>query len=214
VGRRAGSIATHNALQENNMTQPFHANGVGAERRVGAGERPAFAAKDVVVAVGSNFTTLDPYDANDTLSQAVAKSFYQGLFGLDKEMKLQNVLAESYPCRRTAGVYHQAAPGVKFQDGTDFNAEAVKANLDRASNPENHLKRYNLYKNIASTEAVDPTTVKITLKQPFSAFINILAHPATAMISPAALKNTAKRLASIRWAPGRISWTPGTRPIL
>ncbi len=38
----------------------------------------SFAAKDVVVAVGSNFTTLDPYDANDTLSQAVAKSFYQG----------------------------------------------------------------------------------------------------------------------------------------
>ena len=33
----------------------------------------AFAAKEVVVAVGSNFTTLDPYDANDTLSQAVAK---------------------------------------------------------------------------------------------------------------------------------------------
>lgn len=30
---------------------------------------PAFAAKDVVVAVGSNFTTLDPYDANDTLSR-------------------------------------------------------------------------------------------------------------------------------------------------
>ncbi len=28
----------------------------------------AFAAKDVVVAVGLNFTTLDPYDANDTLS--------------------------------------------------------------------------------------------------------------------------------------------------
>ena len=34
-----------------------------------AGRCPAFAAKDVVVAVGSNFTTLDPYDANDTLSR-------------------------------------------------------------------------------------------------------------------------------------------------
>ena len=54
----------------------------------------AFAAKNVVVAVGSNFTTLDPYDANDTLSQAVAKSFYQGLFGLDKEMKLKDKLPE------------------------------------------------------------------------------------------------------------------------
>ncbi|MBD3721037.1 hypothetical protein IE992_09475 [Klebsiella pneumoniae] len=45
---------------------------------------PAFAAKDVVVAVGSNFTTLDPYDANDTLSQAVAKSFIKACSALIK----------------------------------------------------------------------------------------------------------------------------------
>ncbi|SCC01516.1 glutathione transport system substrate-binding protein [Kosakonia oryzendophytica] len=150
---------------------------------------PVLAAKDVVVAVGSNFTTLDPYDANDTLSQAVAKSFYQGLFGLDKEMKLENVLAKSYTVSDDGLVYTiTLRQGVKFQDGTDFDAAAVKANLDRASNPANSLKRYNLYKNIDKTEVVDPSTVKITLKQPFSAFINILAHPATAMISPAALK--------------------------
>lgn len=66
---------------------------------------PAFAAKDVVVAVASNFTTLDPYDANDTLSQAVAKSFYQGLFGLDKEMNLKNVLADSYTVSDDGLVY-------------------------------------------------------------------------------------------------------------
>ncbi|MDU6922999.1 glutathione ABC transporter substrate-binding protein GsiB [Franconibacter helveticus] len=156
---------------------------------------PAFAAKDVVVAVASNFTTLDPYDANDTLSQAVAKSFYQGLFGLDKDMKLQNVLAESYTVSDDGLIYTiKLRSGVKFQDGTAFDAAAVKANLDRASNPDNRLKRYNLYKNIASTEAVDPATVKITLKQPFSAFINILAHPATAMISPAALQKYGKEI--------------------
>jgi glutathione transport system substrate-binding protein len=154
---------------------------------------PAFAAKDVVVAVGSNFTTLDPYDANDTLSQAVAKSFYQGLFGLDKDMKVQNVLAESYSVSPDGLVYTiKLRSGIKFQDGSDFNAEAVKVNLDRASSPQSHLKRSGLYRNIASTEAVDPTTVKITLKEPFSAFINTLAHPATAMISPAALKQYGK----------------------
>ncbi len=66
---------------------------------------PAFAAKDVVVAVRLEFHHADPYDANDTLSQAVAKSFYQGLFGLDKEMKLKNVLAEGYTVsERRAGV--------------------------------------------------------------------------------------------------------------
>ncbi len=129
---------------------------------------PAWAAKDAVIAVGSNFTTLDPYDANDTLSQAVAKSFYQGLFGFDKEMKLTNVLAESYQASPDGLTYTiKLRPGIKFQDGTDFNAEAVKVNLERASNPDNHLKRYNLFKYIATTEAVDPTTVKITLKQPF-----------------------------------------------
>nr|WP_024967561.1 glutathione ABC transporter substrate-binding protein GsiB [Pantoea sp. IMH] len=154
---------------------------------------PAWAAKDAVIAVGSNFTTLDPYDANDTLSQAVAKSFYQGLFGFDKEMKLVNVLAESYEASPDGLTYTiKLRSGITFQDGSDFNAEAVKVNLDRASNPDNHLKRYNLFKSVDSTEVLDPSTVKITLKQPFSAFINTLASPAAAMISPAALKKYGK----------------------
>ncbi|MBA0037745.1 glutathione ABC transporter substrate-binding protein GsiB [Pantoea sp. BIGb0393] len=154
---------------------------------------PAWAAKDAVIAVASTFTTLDPYDANDTLSQAVAKSFYQGLFGFDKDMKLTNVLAESYQASSDGLTYTiKLRSGVKFQDGTDFNADAVKVNLDRASNPDNHLKRYNLFKYIATTEVVDPTTVKITLKQPFSAFINNLAHPAAVMISPTALNKYGK----------------------
>ena len=160
---------------------------------VGAG--PAWAAKDAVIAVASNFTTLDPYDANDTLSQAVAKSFYQGLFGFDKDMKLVNVLADSYEVSPDGLTYTvKLHPGVKFHDGTEFNAEAVKVNLDRASNPDNHLKRYNLFKMIDKTEVVDATTVKIVLKEPFSAFINNLAHPAAVIISPAALKQYGKEI--------------------
>lgn len=157
---------------------------------------PAVAAKDVTIAVASNFTTLDPYDANDTLSQAVAKSFYQGLFGFDKEMKLENVLADSYQASPDGLSYViRLKKGIKFQDGTEFDAAAVKANLDRASNPDNHLKRFNLFKTIASTDVIDANTVKITLRQPFSAFINTLASPAAAMISPAALKKYGKDIA-------------------
>ena len=37
-------------------------------------------ARTLRFAVGSTFTTTDPYDANDTLSQAMAKSFYEGLY--------------------------------------------------------------------------------------------------------------------------------------
>ncbi|MHC3490567.1 glutathione ABC transporter substrate-binding protein GsiB [Pectobacterium brasiliense] len=154
---------------------------------------PVWAAKDAVIAVGSTFTSLDPYDANDSLSQTVAKSFYQGLFGFDKEMKLVNVLADSYDVSPDGLTYTvKLHPGVKFHDGTAFNAAAVKVNLDRASNPDNRLKRYNLFKMIEKTETVDDLTVKITLKTPFSAFVNNLAHPAAVMISPAALKQYGK----------------------
>ncbi|MCA5919094.1 glutathione ABC transporter substrate-binding protein GsiB [Pectobacterium brasiliense] len=154
---------------------------------------PVWAAKDAVIAVGSTFTSLDPYDANDSLSQTVAKSFYQGLFGFDKEMKLVTVLADSYDVSPDGLTYTvKLHPGVKFHDGTAFNAAAVKVNLDRASNPDNRLKRYNLFKMIDNTEAVDDLTVKITLKTPFSAFVNNLAHPAAVMISPAALKQYGK----------------------
>ncbi len=148
----------------------------------------AQAAGDVVVAVASTFTTTDPYDANDTLSQAVAKSFYQGLFGFDKAMKLIPVLAESHTVTPDGLVYTvKLKSGIKFHDGTPFNAEAVKVTFDRVTNPDNKLKRYNLYKNIAKTEALDATTVRFTLKEPFSPFINTLAHPSGVIISPAAL---------------------------
>lgn len=149
---------------------------------------PALAAKDVVVAVASTFTTTDPYDANDTLSQAVAKSFYQGLYGFDKDMKMVPVLAESHTPSKDGLVYTvKLKKGIKFHDGTDFNAEAVKVTFDRVTNPDNKLKRYNLYKNIAKTEVVDPSTVRFTLREPFSPFINTLAHPSGVIISPAAL---------------------------
>ena len=148
----------------------------------------AHAAKDVVVAVQSNFTTTDPYDANDTLSQAVAKSFYQGLYGFDKNLKMIPVLADSHTVSKDGLVYtFKLKSGIKFHDGTDFNAEAVKTSFDRVTNPENKLKRYTLYKNIAKTEALDATTVRVTLKEPFSPFINTLAHPSGVIISPAAL---------------------------
>src|SRR6266581_6788835 len=167
---------------------------------------PVHAAKDVVFAVASTFTTTDPYDANDTLSQAMAKSFYEGLYGFDKDMKMIPVLAESYEATKDGLTYTvKLKKGIKFHDGTDFKADAVKVNLDRVTNPDNKLKRYGLYNNnIAKTEVVDDYTVRFTLKTPFSPFINQLAHPSTVMISPAALK---------QWGNKDIAFHPvGTGP--
>ncbi|WP_297611352.1 glutathione ABC transporter substrate-binding protein GsiB [uncultured Sutterella sp.] len=154
------------------------------------------AQKDVTVAVASTFTTLDPYNASDTLSQAVVKSFYEGLFSFDKDMKVVNVLAESYEASADGLVYTvKLRKGVKFQNGEDFNAEAVKINYERVMDKKNSLKRYVLFSNIDRIDVVDAHTVKFTLKRPFSAFINQLAHPSGGMICPKALEKWGAQIA-------------------
>ena len=154
------------------------------------------AQKDVTVAVASTFTTLDPYNASDTLSQAVVKSFYEGLFSFDKDMKLVNVLAESYEASPDGLVYTvKLRKGVKFQNGEDFTADAVKINYERVMDKKNSLKRYVLFSNIDRIDVVDAHTVKFTLKKPFSAFINQLAHPSGGMICPKELEKWGAQIA-------------------
>ena len=149
----------------------------------------ALAAKDVVLAIGGQPETLDPYNTNTTLTTAVTKSFYEGLFAFDKDLKIQNVLAESYTVSKDGLVYTlKLRQGVKFHDGTDFNAEAVKVTLDRVLNADNKLARFNQFNRVDQVEAIAPYSVRITLKEPFGPFINSLAHASAAMISPAALK--------------------------
>ncbi|MET0185633.1 MAG: glutathione ABC transporter substrate-binding protein GsiB [Achromobacter sp.] len=155
----------------------------------------AHAAKDVTFAVSIALETLDPYNTNSTLNQAAGKAYYEGLFEFDKDLKIQPLLATGYEVSADGLVYTiKLREGVKFQDGTDFNAEAAKVNYDRVSNPENRLARYTQFNRVAKTEVVDANTIRITLKEPFSAFINALAHPAAMMISPAALKQYGKEI--------------------
>ncbi|SFB85201.1 glutathione transport system substrate-binding protein [Polaromonas sp. OV174] len=149
----------------------------------------ALAAKDAVLAISGQPETLDPYNTNTTLTTAVTKSFYQGLFEFDKDLKIKNVLAESFTVSKDGLVYtFKLRPHVKFHDGTDFNAEAVKVTLDRVTNPENKLARGNQFNRIEKVEVESPLSVRITLKEPFAPFINSLAHASAAMISPTALK--------------------------
>jgi ABC-type transport system substrate-binding protein len=73
--------------------------------------------------------------------------------------------------------------GVKFHDGTDFNAEAVKWNL------EQHIaEKAAGTDKIKSINVVDPYTVGITLVTWDSAFLSNLAQFTGVMISPAAFK--------------------------
>lgn len=142
-------------------------------------------AEEITVAVGSGFTTLDPYDATDLLSRTVSESFYEGLFIYDKNMKVVPQLAESYEMSPDGLVYTvKLKSGVKFHDGTMFDAEAVKKNVERVLNPDNHLSRRNYYTVIDKVEVVDPLTVRFVLKHPMGTFLNRLATGTVVMVCP------------------------------
>ncbi|RYF02043.1 MAG: glutathione ABC transporter substrate-binding protein GsiB [Comamonadaceae bacterium] len=163
------------------------------------------AAGNAVLAIGYQPETLDPYNTNTTMTTAVTKTFYEGLFQFDKDLKVKNVLAESYEVSKDGLVYtFKLRAGVKFHDGTEFNAAAVKVNLDRVMNPENRLLRATQFNRVSKVEAVNPLTLRITLKEPFGPFINSLAHASAAVISPAALQ---------KWGNKDIAFHPvGTGP--
>ena len=159
---------------------------------------------DLVVGVPDNLVTLDPGDANDTLSQGVCRLMLQGLFGFDKDMKTVPLLAESASANEKATEFtFRLRQGVKFHDGTPFDAQAVKANLERIADPANHLKRQSLLSMVDHVEAVDPHTAKVVLKTPFGAFMNTIAHPALAHAQPGGdqeIRQGSRR--AIRSAPG------------
>ena len=157
------------------------------------------AAKDITVAVGAAFSTLDPYDCPDVLTRICAKSIYEGLFTFDKNLKPVPELAESFEASADASEYTiKLKTGVKFHDGTDFNAEAVKVNFDRFLNPENRLNRYSAYSMIEKVEVLDPATVRFKLKKPMPSFIGRLAATTPQMICPSYIEKygTGKQLAT------------------
>jgi glutathione transport system substrate-binding protein len=157
-----------------------------------AAAAPAWA-KDLVVGVPDNLTGLDPHNVNDTLSQSASKLIFQGLFGFDGDMKLIPVLAEGYESNKEATEFTiRLRKGIKFHDGTPFNAEAAKISFERLVNPENRLSRASLLTMVEKFEAVDEATLKLTLKEPFGALINNLAHAGTLIHSPAALEKYGK----------------------
>ena len=152
--------------------------------------------KEITIAVADNFISMDPHDTNDTLSYSAQKTMLEGLVGFDKDMKVVPVLAESYEANEEATEFtFKLKQGIQFHDGTPFNAEAVKANIDRLANPDNNLKRHSLFAVVKETQIVDEYNVKVVLKEPVGAMVNTFAHPAAMMISPKALETHGKDVA-------------------
>jgi ABC-type transport system substrate-binding protein len=86
------------------------------------------------------------------------------------ELKIVPELAKSWEVLDEGRTYvFHLHEGVTFHDGTDFDAQAAKWNIDRILNPEVKSWIRTYYEDIEQVEAVDKYTLRIRLKEPSSA---------------------------------------------
>jgi peptide/nickel transport system substrate-binding protein len=115
---------------------------------------------------------------------------FNTLVGLDRSFSVVPELARSWQVSTDGKrVTFQLQRGVKFHDGTDFNADVVKWNIERILNPENKSpQRSQLEPAVAAVTVTDPYTVVFELKKPFAPLLAALAERPGFMVSPAAVK--------------------------
>ncbi|MFV0334505.1 MAG: glutathione ABC transporter substrate-binding protein [Tropicimonas sp.] len=179
---------------------------------------PAVMAADLAIAMDQIFQRMDPHNTNYNVDYSGANGMLERLIGFDQNMQLVPQLATSWEGSDDALTFtFHLREGVKFHDGTDFNAAAVKANFDRLADQSQNLAKNSLFKVVESVDTPDDLTVVLHLKEPFGAMINTVAHPSVVIHSPKALEEFGKDVEKnpVGTGPFRFKeWVPGERMVV
>lgn len=142
------------------------------------------------VSISADPGTLDPHKATLITAIEVMAPIYDRLVYIDEQGAPQPWLAQSWNVSQDGKeITFNLRQGVKFHDGTDFNAEAVKFTLDRAMDPKLNSRARTSIPDLERTDVVDAYTVKLTFKKPFASVFTMLDHSFFSIVSPAAVKS-------------------------
>jgi len=185
-----------------------------AAQTAAAGPAPS-RGRTLTYAASADVDNLDPAQRGGTISGAVKELVYGSLVDVTPAREIRPDLATSWKADGstwTLALRH----GVKFQDGTPFNAQAVKAHYDRLLGAENPQRSSDWKPYLDRVEVVDDYTVRFVTKYPDPFFLQRLA--ASSMIeSPQALKKYGRDIARnpVGTGPFRLQeWTPDVRIVL
>jgi peptide/nickel transport system substrate-binding protein len=133
----------------------------------------------------SDVSNLDYAFTNDVYSGFILQNVVEPLLTVNTQAQPMGLLATSWENPDDHTYVFHLRQGVKFQDGTDFNADAVEYSLNRVHTNKASF-RYDDLIAIDKIEKPDQNTVKITLTSPFAPFLYNLTGSAGRVISPAA----------------------------
>ncbi|MFT8352545.1 ABC transporter substrate-binding protein [Clostridium saccharoperbutylacetonicum] len=181
------------------------------------------AAKTFIFAQGADPRGLDPAFVDDGESAKVMCNIYEGLvkYG-DDNTSVEPCLAEKWDISEDGKEYtFHLRKGVKFHDGTDFNADAVVKSVSRQLPPnatDDMPYASFTFNGVKKVEAVDANTVKFTLESANTPFLaNLAMTLAAPIVSPTALEKNKGNLneAPVGTGPFKfVSWEKGSKVTL
>ncbi len=201
LGAACAAPATPAAVQPQIQTQVV-------EKVVTATPPPKATTDTFIFGAQGEPVCLDPAIITDGISGRVTNQVFEGLVKFDKDTtNVVPSLAEKWTTSADGKTWtFTLRKGVKFHDGTDFNADAVVKNFDYWKNTKNPVhdaqikagQTFEYYSSqfggfdgesiITDVKAVDPATVQFTLSKPQGPFLNNLAMFVFTFWSPTALE--------------------------
>jgi peptide/nickel transport system substrate-binding protein len=149
---------------------------------------PARAETTLRIGLAEDPDILDPTLARTYVGRIVFAALCDKLFDIDDKLNIVPQLALSHETSADGKeVTIKLRPGVKFQDGEALDAEAAKFSLERHLTMQGSFRKPELA-SLDHVDVVDPLTIKLVLKAPFSPLISQLADRAGMMVSPKAAK--------------------------
>lgn len=173
--------------------------------------------KDLVYAQSIAITSLDPAGMQPQgypSGYEAAFAVHNGLIRFDENLEFEPDLAESWSCSEDGREWSfKLREGVLFHDGTAFNADAVVEQYTRMIDKDINIGAYALWEPIEKVEKVSEYEVRIATDEPYSAFLNVMAHGSALIPSPKAVKEDPDNygLSPVGTGPYKLeSFEPGT----
>src|SRR5881397_322944 len=119
------------------------------------------------IGMDADTTTMDPHRSTAAVDRQVYNNVYGKLVDIDARFGIVPQLAQTWEIKGGGLVYvFKLRRGVKFHDGTEFNADIVKWNFDRMRDSELASPRRSEIAPVKDVKVLDPFTVEITLSSP------------------------------------------------
>ncbi|MFV0476041.1 MAG: ABC transporter substrate-binding protein [Pikeienuella sp.] len=175
----------------------------------------AAAAEKVVIGFQQEPTALDPTaDATASIDGMMTQDVFESLLTVSPAGEPLPALAESWTISDDGLTYtFKLVEGVKFHDGTDFDAGDVKFSFDRAMAPDSVNPTKAIFQPIQSVTVIDPATVEIKLSAKDAFFLFNMAQGDASIVAPESAGTN--KTDPVGTGPFRLrSWTRGDRLIL